>query len=239
MGSPLGVLFANFYMGCLERNVLENYEDPPFIYARYIDDIFVDVRDESHLQRLQEALQGSSCLHFTTELHDNHSLPFLDILVTTGINKFITTVYTKKTNVGMCLNAASECPKRYMKSVINSYVNRAFSHCSDWILFQKEIERFSQVLINNGYRNSDIQCAIKRKLNCFMEEKQNEESNQDNITIYYRNQMTTSYKTDERILREIIKRGISPLNEEEKVNLLIYYRNKKTSEINMRFICVF
>ena len=171
MGSPLGVLFTNFYMGCLERKVLNENADHPSIYARYIDDIFVNVSNESHLQRLQEALQSESCLRFTTELQNDQTLPFLDVLVTNNANKFISTVYAKKTNLGFCLNAASECPKRYLNSVITSYVNRAFSHCSTWALIHKELERISQVLVNNGYKNSDIQNAIKRKMDSFMEEE--------------------------------------------------------------------
>ena len=45
MGSPLGVLFANFYMGMVERRVFENRDLCPHIYGRYIDDIFVDMKN--------------------------------------------------------------------------------------------------------------------------------------------------------------------------------------------------
>ncbi|XP_076030369.1 uncharacterized protein LOC143018666 [Oratosquilla oratoria] len=39
MGSPLGVLFANFFMGTIETELLA--EARPSIYCRYVDDIFV------------------------------------------------------------------------------------------------------------------------------------------------------------------------------------------------------
>ncbi|XP_076048070.1 uncharacterized protein LOC143029258 [Oratosquilla oratoria] len=39
MGSPLGVLFANFFMGTIETKFLA--EVRPSIYCRYVDDIFV------------------------------------------------------------------------------------------------------------------------------------------------------------------------------------------------------
>ena len=159
-----------------------------------IDNIFTDISNESHLQCLQEVLQRDPCLCFTTKLQNNKTLPFLDVLVTTNVNKFISTVYVKKTNLGFCLNAASECPKRYLNSVINSYINRAFSHCSTWALLHKELERISQVLVNNGYKNSNIQKAIKRKRIFLWKEETRKEIKKDSIVIYYKNQMTTTYK---------------------------------------------
>ena len=40
MGSPLRVLLANFFMGCVEEEVFSQ-NNKPDIYSRYIDDIFV------------------------------------------------------------------------------------------------------------------------------------------------------------------------------------------------------
>ncbi|XP_064078444.1 uncharacterized protein LOC135195863 [Macrobrachium nipponense] len=45
MGSPLGILFANFYMGTVEVRVFGQIQRPRK-YARYIDDIFVQADDE-------------------------------------------------------------------------------------------------------------------------------------------------------------------------------------------------
>ena len=153
MGSPLGVLFANFYMGIIERRVLNDNTMRPHIYGRYIDDIFIDVSEEQHLHKLQDAFQQTSCLRFTMEMNNNGSLPFLDVIVSATEGNFITSVYTKKINIGTCLNAKSECPHRYMKSVIHAYVNRAFTHCSSWDLLHKELERITQLLVNNGQTN--------------------------------------------------------------------------------------
>ena len=45
MGSPLGGLFANFFMGSVEELVFGE-SNRPEIYCRYIDDILVKVKDE-------------------------------------------------------------------------------------------------------------------------------------------------------------------------------------------------
>ena len=41
--------------------------------------------------------------------------------------------------------------------------------------------------------------------------------------------MTTAYKYDERVLKDIIERGTSPISENTKIDLRIYYKNRKTS----------
>lgn len=43
-GSPLGVLFANFYMGSIETLIFhDNPTLKPNIYPRFIDDIFLNM----------------------------------------------------------------------------------------------------------------------------------------------------------------------------------------------------
>ena len=51
-------------------------------------------------------------LKFTYELGVNNKLPFLNILVTLENGRYVTTVYTKPTNNGQCLNAKNECPEQ-------------------------------------------------------------------------------------------------------------------------------
>ena len=118
MGSPLGPLFANFYMSDVEAKTLCDKNVAPHIFCRYVDDTFVDVKDQEHLNALIEQLHANSVLKFTHELNIENKLPFLDVLVTSEQSKFATTVYRKVTDVGRCLNASSECPSRYKTSVI-------------------------------------------------------------------------------------------------------------------------
>ena len=66
MGSPLGPTFANFYMGNLEQSVLRDQNIKPNIYCRYVDDIFVVVKNEDHLKQLQERMHA---VILSTEFH--------------------------------------------------------------------------------------------------------------------------------------------------------------------------
>lgn len=41
-----------------------------------------------------------------------------------AVKALLTEVYVNPTNLGFCLNSASECPDKYHRSVINSFVKR-------------------------------------------------------------------------------------------------------------------
>ncbi|XP_069179232.1 uncharacterized protein [Procambarus clarkii] len=112
MGSPLGVLFENFYLGPIEQRVLVDMDLKPAIYCRYVDDIFMQVPDARCLQQVKEAFEWNSVLRFTYEMENNGKLPLLDVAVTERSGGFYTAVYTKETNIGMCLNAYSEFPDK-------------------------------------------------------------------------------------------------------------------------------
>ncbi|XP_069187114.1 uncharacterized protein [Procambarus clarkii] len=118
MGSSLGELFGNFYMGTIEQRVLVDMDLKPAIYCRNVDDIFTQVLDERHLQQLKEAFEQNFVLNFTYEMENNGKLPFLDVTVTERNGGFHTAVYTKETNIGMCLNANSDIPDKHTRGVL-------------------------------------------------------------------------------------------------------------------------
>ncbi|XP_064077594.1 uncharacterized protein LOC135195264 [Macrobrachium nipponense] len=150
MGSPLGVLFANFYMGTVEERVFQN-SSKPRMYVRYIDDTFVSADSQEEIERLRRGFHDHSCFSFTIEHCQDRRLPFLDVLVEQQVTRFRTNVYTKPTNLGMCMNGKSECPERYKHSTISAFVRRALSHCSPWRDTHSELERTAQVLVDNGH----------------------------------------------------------------------------------------
>jgi len=117
MGSPLGVLFANAYLCELESRILEEVSAKPAIYKRYVDDIFIECDSEEQLLELQNKMESSSILKFTYEIGMNKKLPFLDVCIdASSSDKHHMEVFRKGTDRGKCLNALSECPKRYLKA---------------------------------------------------------------------------------------------------------------------------
>ncbi|XP_066958123.1 uncharacterized protein [Macrobrachium rosenbergii] len=97
MGSPLGVHFANFYMGAVERWVFVAIEKLS-IYIRYIDNTFISASMVEEIEDLRQAFYNHSSLNFIIEHCRDRHLPFLHVLVGPQEECFITQVYTKPTS---------------------------------------------------------------------------------------------------------------------------------------------
>ena len=237
MGSPLGVLFAESYMTFVESKALSSLQEQPHIYCRYLDDIFVDIKDENALQQLKHQLEQNSVLSFTSETSENHALPFLDVEISAASGKFLTTVYRKPTNTGHCLNGRSECPDRYRLSVIRAYIHRALKHSSTWQLAHQELQRVRQLLANNSYSQADIDREIERALKQYNTPKapvSGGDTTEQTLTLFYENQMNDAYKSDERIMRSIIHRNCQPVHPRDRLKLVIYYKSPKVSGLLMK-----
>ena len=184
MGSPLGVFFANMYMATVEERTFREHQKPK-IYGRYIDDIFITIKEADDTRKIADALKRNSVLNFTIEHSQQKTLPFLDVLVKQQEGQFKTTVFTKTTNVGRCLNARGECPEAYKKSVVSAYVKRALTHCTSWREVNSELDRIRQLLTNNGYADRIIETAIKKKIDEFYQPTTTTATTEENLVIYH------------------------------------------------------
>ena len=159
----------------------------------------------------------------------------MDILIYYDTDKFASSVYIKPTDAGICLNGRSECPDRYKEAVIVSYVKRAWTTCSSHEYFTTEISRVKQLLVNNAYPNKLIDKTIKNFMDKIHNTTQRNDDNQsEKIRVFYRNQMNSSYKVDEKVIKKIIKDNVKCKNENSKLQLMIYYNNMKTKNLVMR-----
>ena len=156
-------LTSNFYMAHVENLVLSDPSVAPSTYVRYVDDCFVDIRDVDHLLKLVREFESKSALKFTYELSRDGVLPFLDVLVERGENKYHTSIYRKPTNTGQTLNANSECPSRYKTSVVRAFIKRAIRTSSTHKAMHEEFLRVKQLFVNNDYLNRDILHRLRNR----------------------------------------------------------------------------
>ena len=106
MGSPLGPILANIFIGFQERHVFDRFPKP-LIYLHYVDDTFVSFRSHNDALSFFDNLNKlHSTLIFTMEEENNGELPFLDVLVERRDSSFLTSVYRKPTFTGLYLS----CP---------------------------------------------------------------------------------------------------------------------------------
>ena len=145
-------------------------------------------------------------------------------------------MFRKTTDSGKCLNASSECPKRYLKGVIRTYVRRALKTCTSWKAVDEELKRVKQILTNNNYSSKDIDQEINRAVGLLVGNKEEKETETNGTVhkLFYKNQYTTAYKEDERVLKNIIRKNVTPTNSADKISLIIYYKSKKTSNMIMK-----
>jgi len=96
-----------------------------------------------------------------------------------------------------------------------------------------ELNRVRQLLVNNGYANSEIDQEINKQLEK-QQQTQTTETQQGKVHhIYYKNYMNTQYKTDEKVIKDILKKNVKCNNDSDRVQLNIYYQSKKTRQLVM------
>ena len=132
-----------------------------------------------------------------------------------------------------CFNGDSECPQLYLQFTINAYVRWAFTHCSAWDTTHKELQRLTQVLVNNGYKNSDVNETIKKTIGKWHTTGQHSPP-KEKIQLYYKNHMSSEYKKEKNIIKNIITTNVKPTNAEHTIELTIYYQTKETSQLYIK-----
>ena len=118
MGGPLSCTMANFYLCHVENQIMESSVTKPTLYCRYVDDIFVEVKDQEHLNELQAAFENHSKLEYTQELSINNKIHFLDVLIEIRNGMYRRTVYTKPTKMQECIHYNCEAPEGYKTGVL-------------------------------------------------------------------------------------------------------------------------
>ena len=106
MGSPLGPVLANLFMGYHEQKWLESFEECELIlHGRYLDEIICLFNSESDADKFFVFLnQRHPKIKFAIEKQTKNQLSFLDLLITCNGDNFLTSVYRKKHSIGLYTN---------------------------------------------------------------------------------------------------------------------------------------
>ena len=230
MGSPLGPLYANFYMSMLENKIIPNLKKPPILYLRYVDDTLLLLDNFEQLYDMIDRFKQNSVLNFTSEIEKNEKINFLDVNIDKKEEKFITSVFTKPTSSDDYINYMGCCPKQYKVGVIKTLLYRAYHICGNYELLDNEFRKIKQKLVNNNF---PIQ-LIDKTINNFLTNINKSEINKqkkDKVTLLYKNQMTSYYKEEEKHLKKIIAKYIKPKTTDNEVEVRIYYKTKKLKNL--------
>ena len=163
MGSPLGPVLANIFMGYCESLIPDNQW--PDLYRRFVDDtfsLFCNGREDG--QSFLTLLNGlHPALQFTMEMENNGKLPFMDVKVFRGTQRFTTTVYRKPTFTGVYTRWDSFSPTDQKIALIRSLTLRAKRICSAEHL-DDEILVLQSIFAKNGYPAPIVERVMNQTL---------------------------------------------------------------------------
>ena len=84
-------------------------------------------------------------------MEENGKIPFLDIEIKREGRTLSSTWYVKPTDTGLIMNFHALAPKRYKRSVVQSFVHRIHRCCSSWENVNASLEKAKEVLDRNQY----------------------------------------------------------------------------------------
>ena len=149
MGSPLARVLANIFMDFHESKWLNEYNfNTPKFYWRYVDDILAAFDNaQDSLNFLNFLNNKHPNIQFTIEKWNNHSIAFLDVVIS-GINNqnLILQTYHKSIYTGLLLNFKSFTSFSYKISLIKCLIDRSFKICNNWNSFHNDIENIKSNL---------------------------------------------------------------------------------------------
>ena len=143
-------------------------EHKPALYLRYVDDIFCVFRSQIQFEQFWNGLNNlHRNLRFTFELGPK-TLPFLDTSVSVPSIEdgcFTSEIYRKPTFTGLLLNAKAMCPQKWKTGLVHCLLHRAYTVCSDWCIFAKEVTFLEDLFSKNGYSIEFFNSCVNRFLN--------------------------------------------------------------------------
>ena len=164
MGSPLGPILADIFLGHLENTVLKRQISKTVVYLRYMDDIFVIFNSRSNSRTtLQEFNRAHVNIKFTSEHENKDMLPFLDVgLKRLECGRIQRSIYHKPTWTPQYLHYSSFTPFEYKLATIKTIFSRIDNIVSEELV-QMEYRKAIEDLKSNAYPEKLI-TSTRRKL---------------------------------------------------------------------------
>ena len=163
IGSKLGRNYACTYLGKWESELLGASENKPFLYLRFIDDIFgIWLHGEESLLKFHSM---ANSLHDQIKLELRHSttyVEFLDVKVDIIGNKLNTDVYTKPTDTKAYLHHSSDHPSHTKRAIPSGLAMRAKRICSTETGFRQQAKEVRNHLLRRGYPEREIRKSIQK-----------------------------------------------------------------------------
>ena len=163
IGTKFAPAYANLFMSSLEEDMLNSCEVKPWIWYRYIDDVFfIWTHGEEKLCSFVEYINSyHQTIKFTTE-KSRDSVSYLDVLVSRKGRALETDLYCKSTDTHQYLQRSSCHPWHVKKAIPYGQALRIRRICSDEKKFRKRSEELVSWLVDRGYKEDFVREQIVR-----------------------------------------------------------------------------
>ena len=143
-----------------------------------MDDIIREINRTKIQEKLSEINQLHLKLKFMIEMEENGKLTFLDIEIKREDRILSSTWYVKPTDTGLIMNFHALAPKRYKRSVVQSFVHRINRCCSSWENVMASLGKAKKVLDRNQYPPDFYEPIIRDTINIIQAEQQQQQQQQ-------------------------------------------------------------
>ena len=154
-------------MGHHEKIWLDTYSGPKILfYRRYVDDTFCLFNTERDAKDFFNYINSKHpCIRFTMEKEVNNTLPFLDIEINNS-NAILTktTVFRKKTFVGLFTNFLSFSPTIYKTGLVKTLIDRVYRINNTWVGFHQNMKKVKEYLSKNSFPTREIDKLTDKNL---------------------------------------------------------------------------
>lgn len=164
MGSPLGPILADIFMGILEYRKLRNNISEMCLYRRYVDDIFAVLQSEEMLSQVVTTFSGAHPnIGFTSETESDGVFHFLDVGLERRLDGSLRRyVYRKPTWTGQYTHFNSFVPVKQKRNLVHCLRDRAIRICTPDSL-DEELKSIRNTLRLNGYPDRFINKNMTRR----------------------------------------------------------------------------
>ena len=208
MGTKLAPSFANLFMGHFEEKFVYSYHLQPFIWKRFIDDIFfVWTYGQTELDKFVAYLNNChNTIKFTLEVSCS-KINFLDITISNDTDGLVSTnLYCKPTDSHNYLLYSSEHPRHLLNGIPYSQFVRIKRLCSKPEDFRLNALMLITHFIRRGYPKHLVSGALEKADNLNRDDLLNKETlkkhtDQTNTQKFY---CVTTHNPQNPPLRQII-----------------------------------
>ena len=163
IGSKLGRNYACTYMGEWEQELMTRTPHKPYMFKRYVDDIFGVWTEGEHklleFQKLANSIHNNIKVTMTAS---QNQVPFLDVLITSKEGDIQTTIYEKETDRHMYVQRHSEHPKLTKDAIPYGLGIRAKRICSTKQAYMEGKQRILKHMQNRGYKRDGVEKTLER-----------------------------------------------------------------------------